>query len=173
MKSDGSFQLDGLYAGAYSFMLPQGALYAKSILYGSQDVSNGVIPSLQPGAALTIVMGTDPGEIDGTVQPGSVEAGAPVLVAALPEDAYAARTDMQRLAPIAAGGNFALTNVPPGNYKVFALETDDFSEILNRDLMKLLEGKATSVTVHASGHEQVSVTAIPGSEVEEARGKVK
>src|ERR1700722_8250632 len=118
-------------------------------------------------------MGTDAGEIDGTVQPGSVESGAPVLVVALPDDAYAARQDMQRLTPSPAGATFALANMPPGNYKVFAIETDDFSEVLNRDLMKLLDGRATPVTVHAALHEQISVTAIPMSEVVQARGKVK
>jgi hypothetical protein len=173
MKSDGTFQIEGLYPGAYSLHLPQGPLYAKSILYGSQDVTNGVIPSLQPGNVFAITMGTDAGEIDGTVQPGSVESGAPVLVVALPEDAYAARQDMQRLAAASAGATFALANVPPGNYKVFAIETDDFSEVLDRDLMKLLEGRATPVTVHAALHEQISVTAIPMSEVVQARGKVK
>ena len=43
----------------------------------------------------------------------------------------------------------------------------------NRDLMKLLEGKAASVTVHAAGHEQVSVTAISIGEIEQAREKLK
>jgi hypothetical protein len=171
-KSDGSFQIDSLYPGSYTMSLPQGQLYAKSILYGSQDVTNGVIPSLQPDIKLTITLGTDPGEIDGTVQPGSVESGAPVLVAAIPEDAYAARTDMQKLAPSAAGTNYSLANVPPGNYKVFALETSDFGDVMNRDLMKLLDGNATAVTVTASGHQQVSVTAIPAGVVEQAKRKL-
>jgi len=173
MKSDGTFQIDGLYPGAYTFFLPQNQLYAKSVLYGSQDVTNGLIPNLQPGAALNITLGTDPGEIDGTVQPGSVEAGAQVLVEAIPEDAYAARRDMQRLSPASTGGNFSLASMPPGNYQVFALETSDYSEVQNRDLLKLLEGSATTVTVPPNGHQQVSVTAIAASVVEQARGKLK
>jgi Carboxypeptidase regulatory-like domain len=174
VKSDGSFQLENIYPGAYSLLMPQqGLLYIKSILYGSQDVTSGLIPSLQPGTLLNITMGTDPGEIDGTVQPGNVESGMPVLVAAIPEAAYAARQDMQRLTSTAAGGSLTLSNMAPGNYKVFALQTEDFSDIYNRELMKLLEGNAASVTVHAAGHEQISVTAISLSEVEQARGKLK
>ncbi len=98
IKSDGAFQIDGMYPGAYSVFLPQGPLYAKSVMYGSQDVTGGAIPSLQPGMALTITMGTDPGEVDGTVQAGAVEAGAPVNMVAVPEGAYAARQDMERFA---------------------------------------------------------------------------
>jgi hypothetical protein len=174
VKSDGTFQIEGVYPGAYSFFTPQqGLLYVKSIFYGGQDVTNGLIPSMQPGTALNVTMGTDPGEIDGTVQPGSLDAGTPVEVVALPEDAYAARQDMQRIASGSAGGSFALANAPPGNYKVFAMQSGDFGDVNNRDLMKLLEGKATAVTVHAAGHEQVSVTAISLSEVEQARGKLK
>jgi hypothetical protein len=154
-------------------MLPQGPLYAKSILYGSQDVTNGMIPSLQPGIALTITMGTDPGEVDGTVQAGAVEAGAPVNMVAVPEGAYAARQDMERFGSSPAGANFSMANLPPGDYKLFALESDDFGDLRNRDLLKLLEGKAPAVTVHAGGHEQVSVTAISIGEVNEAKGKLK
>lgn len=174
MKSDGTFQIEGLYPGAYTFFLPQyPMLYAKSILYGSQDVTNGVIPSLQPGVALNITLGTDPGGFRGAVQPGSVETGAPVLVVAIPEDAYAARLDMQSQVPTSAGGNFGFPAVPPGIYKVFAIETSDFSDAQNRDLLKLLEGSATSVTVSPNVQQQVSVTAISASVVEQARGKLK
>jgi len=174
VKSDGAFQIDYLYPGAYSIALPQSPyLYAKSILYGSQDVSNGVIPSLQPGVALNTTLGTDPGGFGGAVQPGSLETGAPVLIVAIPEDAYAARQDMQRLVPTSAGGNFAVPALPSGNYKVFAIETSDFSDAQNRDLLKLLEGSATSVTVSPNAQEKVSVTAISASVVEQARGKLK
>ena len=173
MKSDGTFQIDGMYPGPYSVFLPQGALYPKSILYGSQDVTGGVIPSLQSGIALTITMGTDPGEVDGTVQAGSVEAGVPVNIVTVPEGAYASRQDMERTASSPVGSNFSIPNLPPGDYKIFALETDDYTDLRNRDLLKLLEGKASAVTVHASEHVQATLTAIPASDVEQAKGKLK
>jgi hypothetical protein len=173
IKSDGAFQIDGVYPGAYSLILPQGPLYAKSVLYGSQDVTGGLIPGLQPGIKLSITMGTDPGEVDGTVQPGAVEAGVPVNMMAVPEGAYAARQDMERQSSGPAGANFSMPNLPPGDYKIFAMETDDYSDLRNRDLLKLLEGKAAAVTVHAGGHDQVSVTAISIGEVDEAKGKLK
>jgi hypothetical protein len=173
VKSDGAFQIEGMYPGAYSVFLPQGSMYAKSILYGSQDVTSGVIPSLQAGIALTITMGTDPGEVDGTVQAGAVEAGMPISMVSVPEGAYAARQDMERFASSPAGSTFSMPNLPPGDYKIFALETDDYSDLRNRDLLKLLEGKASPVTVHAAEHVQVSVTAISTGEVEQAKGKLK
>jgi hypothetical protein len=174
VKSDGSFQIENIYPGAYSIQAPQApSLYVKSILYGSQDVTNGLIPAVQPGAALIITMGADPGEIDITVQPGNADAGVPVLIGVFPEDAYAARLDMQRLAPSSAGGALTLANIAPGIYKVFALQSEDFGDLYNLDLRKLLEAKATAVTVHASGREQVSVTAISSDELAQARGKLK
>jgi hypothetical protein len=174
MKSDGSFQITGVSPGALTLLMPRsGPLYLKSAWYGNLDVTSGLIPSLQPGTALHITMGTDVGEIDGKVQPGDVDSGIPVLVAALPEEAYAAREDMQRQTTGPTGGSFTLSKMPPGNYKVFALQTEDFSDMYNRELMKLLEGKAASITVHAAGHEQVSVTVISIGEIEQAREKLK
>ncbi len=56
-----------------------------------------MIPSLQSGIALTITMGTDPGEVDGTVQAGSVEAGVPVnIVTVLEGRIRAGWQDMER-----------------------------------------------------------------------------
>jgi hypothetical protein len=174
IKSDGSFQIAGVSPGALTLLMPRSrSLYVKSAWYGNLDVTSGSIPSLEPGTALRIVMGTDAGEIDGTVQPGNVDLGMPVLVAALPEEAFAAREDMQRQTTGPAGGSFTLSNMPPGNYKVFALQTEDFSEMYNPELMKLLEGKAASVTVSAAGHEQVSVTAVSIWELEQALEKLK
>ncbi len=174
VKSDNTFQLDNVYPGRHTITLSMGqALYIKSMKYGSEDASSGVISNLQPGVSLNIVLGTDPGEIDGTVQVGSLVSGAPVRVVALPDAAHAARNDLVRYGAAGAEGSFTLNGLAPGDYKVYALEQRDNEDIVNRDLLKSLEGYATPVTVHAAGHEQISVTPIPAGEIVKALEKVQ
>ncbi len=169
-----AFQIDYVFPGKHTIVLPSmPQIYVKSVLYGSQDVSSGVIPDVEPGGSLAITVGTDPGEIDGTVQAGSLEPGTPVLVVAIPDDAHAQRTDLMRVTNGPAEGTFTLQGLAPGDYKVFALATQDYEDIHNRELLKLLDGNAAAVTVHASGHEQASVLPAPASEIERVKEKLQ
>ncbi len=169
-----TFQIDNIFPGKHTIFLPMfPQLYVKSILYGSQDVSSGIIPDVQPGASLSIVMGTDPGEIDGRVQLGSLESGAPVMLVAIPDDAYANRWDLRRFTSSSAEGSFTMPWLAPGDYKIFAFESSgDDTDRSDPDLLKLLEGHAAAVTVHANGHEQAAVTPISASEIEHAKEKL-
>jgi hypothetical protein len=169
-----AFQIDYIFPGKHTVILPSMPMfYIKSILYGSQDVSSGLIPDVEPGGLLAITVGTDPGEIDGTVQLGTVESGTPVLVVAVPDDAHADRRDLMRVTNSSAEGTFKLQGFAPGDYKVLALATQDYEDGQNRDLLRLLDGKATTVTVHAGGHEQASVVPILTSEIARAKEKLQ
>jgi protocatechuate 3,4-dioxygenase beta subunit len=173
VAGDFTFQIDNIFPGQQIIMPPAGQqLYVKSMLYAGQDVSNGIIPNAQPGASLAIAMGTDPGGVDGTVQLGSLESGTPVSIAIVPDDARAARTDLRQFTGSSAEGAFTFRWLAPGDYKIFALETPDFEDTQNNDLLQLLEGKATTVTIHAGGHEQVSVIPIAAGDIQKAKEKL-
>jgi hypothetical protein len=172
--SDLTFHLENLVPGRYTVGLnspPQ--FYVKSIQYGGQDVSNAIIPNAQPGVSLVFTIATDPGEIDGTVQSGALESGTPVTLVAVPDDAHAERADLYRVTSSSAPGTFTLPGLAPGEYKLFALQQGDFEDSRNRDLLKLLEGRATAVTVRAGGHEQASVMPVSADEIEKAKGKLQ
>jgi hypothetical protein len=169
-----AFQIDYVFPGKHTIVVPSvGTIYIKSMFYGSQDVSSGVIADVQPGSSLAITVGVDPGVIDGTVQAGSLEPGTPVVVMAIPDDTHAQRNDLMRITGGSAEGTFTLPGLAPGDYRVFALATQDYDDYLNRELLKLLEGKAAAVTVHANGHEQASLTPVPAREIERAREKLQ
>ncbi len=174
ISSDLTFQIDNIFPGKHILVPPTSPLlYAKSMAYGGEDVTGGVISNAQPGVALTIVLGTDPGEIDGTVQSGPLEAGFPVSVVAIPDDAHAARSDMMKFTSSTAEGTFVMKGLAPGDYRVFVLATPDFEDTRNRGLLKLLEGQSALVTVHPNGHEQTSVTPVAASDIERAKERLQ
>ncbi len=175
VSSDLTFQIDNIFPGKH-ILTPQiqsPQIYVKSMAYGGEDVTGGVISNAQPGVALTIVLGTDTGEIDGTVQSGSLDAGSSVLMAAIPDDAHAARIDMMKFAASTTDGTFMMQGLAPGDYRVFALAMPDFEDPRNRDLLKLLEGQSAMVTVHPNGHEKTSVTPIAANDIERAKERLQ
>ena len=170
--SDQTFEIQNVFPGKYFVNFPGSQLYVKSALYAGQDVSNGIIPDLEPGGSLSIVLGTDSGEVDGQVQLGSLQSGSPVIVVILPDEAHAERRDLYRINSSTAEGRFSLGGLAPGDYKLIALEGMDYEDAQNHDLLRLLESHATAVTVHGNGHDQATVMPVPASEIQKAKEKL-
>jgi protocatechuate 3,4-dioxygenase beta subunit len=174
MKPDSTFTIANVFPGPYNVVV-QGVsqqMYVKSLQYGNQDVSNGKIQVGEAGSALGVTLGTDPGQVSGTVQASS---GGPaarftgiVAAAGGNED----RRDLQRIFG-GQDGSFRAAGLAPGDYKVFIFEGDNFQDLQNTDLRHLLEDKAASVTVHAGGNETVQVRAISVDAVTEAKGRLQ
>jgi hypothetical protein len=174
VTSDLTFQIDNIFPGKHTIVMPvTPALFIKSMLYGSTDVTNGVIPDVQPGVTLSIVLASDPGQITGTVQPGSLESGAQVMIAAIPGDALANRNDLYRVTRSWTEGPFTLAGLAPGAYKVVALEGQNFEDIQNHELLQLLAGKGAAVTIQAGSHEQVTLLPISISDVRQAKERIQ
>ncbi len=171
---DFTFQFENAIPREYEIVLPVvPQFYTKRIAYGSDDVSNGVLANPRPGASLTVVLGTDPGEIDGTVAAGSLESGSPVLIALVPTDWGSRRFDLARVSGGYAEGPFTFPALAPGDYKLFALDSQNFEDGGNRALLKLLEAQAVSVTVHAGMHEQAAPVPIPAADIERAKERLR
>jgi hypothetical protein len=172
--ADNTFELPAVFPGKHTISVQSGnRLYAKSITYGSRDVTNGVIPDLQSGAALSIVLGVDVAEIDGTVQANGLASGTPVMLATIPDDAHGARNDMYRLTQSSVDGSFRLANLTPGDYRIVAVEGQNFEDMQNRDLLRLLASGATVVTAHPGGHEQTALAPVSVTELARVKEKLQ
>ena len=145
-------------------------LYVKSIHLGSQDVTDGSVTPVA-GAPLLIALGTDPGEIDGTVQTSNASAAG--IWIAVYSTKYPHRTDLTRTIMAPPTGSFTVPNLAPGEYKVLAMESADAGDVQNPDLRTALERNAASVTVTSSGRQTIQVTAISADDVEAARAKIR
>jgi hypothetical protein len=168
---DLSFALKSVFPIAYSVQFQQmQGLYVKSIRLGSQDVSDGrIVPA--PGAPLLITLGTDPAQVDGTVQSSSSSpSGGWVIIYSAK---YPGRNDLSRTTMINSTGGFTFPNLAPGDYKILALESSDPSDTQNLDLRTALERRAASVTVTGGGHQTVQVTTVSADDVEAARVKIR
>ena len=94
--------------------------YVKSIRMGDLDVLNdGLRLASQPSEPLVILIGTNPGSLEGRVfdsQPHPVAGSTVVLI---PENGLQFRTN-HKFTSTDASGKFQITKVPPGDYSVYA-----------------------------------------------------
>jgi hypothetical protein len=83
--------------------------------------------------------------------------------------------DLVRLNVTDANGRTQARGLPPGDYKVFALEDNDVDTNVaqSADFLTELGGRATPVTVHSGGPDSIDVKIVPADEVRRIRNKLQ
>jgi len=138
--------------------------YVKSARLGGVEVLNtGFTFAGEPDKALEIVLGTNAGTLTGRVEDERKQPAAGVLVTLVPDlrTARLFRTDMNRMTSTDAEGRFEVKGLPPGDYKVFALDGFDKDAWLDPDFFKPYEERGMSV--HVDEGKTQSLTAPLGS----------
>jgi hypothetical protein len=173
--TEGAFVIKGVAQQAYQLQLsrvPPGK-YVKSIRLGDQENNSGEIDLAEhTSASLSIVLGADGGEVDGTVQNASGQPAAATQVTLAPAEEFAARADLLKNAVTDASGNFQITDVAPGEYKVFAWESDLDGSAQSTEFRKPFESKGVAVTVGPKEKASVQVNVITAGEMEKERSKL-
>jgi hypothetical protein len=152
--------------------LPPG-WYLKSMQYGPVDVSEGLVMLRNDGTALTLVVGTDGGQLSGTVQTESGDPALNAMVIVVPADRFANRRDLLKLTGVDATGHFQSAGLAPGEYKVYACEDSDFNLWYASDFRKELSSHATSITVAAGGSATAQVKTISDDDLAKAKAKLQ
>jgi hypothetical protein len=163
-KEDGSFTIENVAPDKYRVMaynLPAG-MWVKSVRVGDQEVlENGADLSGGSAGPMQITLGTQTGQITGTVQNGQQQPAPGSMVTLMPDPIREGRTDLYRTVTTDQSGQFSLQRVPPGDYKLFAWEHIELGRYMDPDFLKVHEGKAVKVTVKGNEQQQVSASLIP------------
>jgi hypothetical protein len=124
VQEDGSFSIQNLAAHRYRLWLEhlRDGAYLKSVRCGDRDATGDALLDIAPGVQLTLVLGSDGGTVSGSAR--AATKGANVFVTLAPAGRLAERLDLVRTVEAEDGG-FKVENVPPGEYKLFALESED------------------------------------------------
>jgi hypothetical protein len=134
----------------------QGA-YVKSIRLGGQDLLNGVLHIQDPPRErLEIVVGTNPGSIEGRVQ----QSKAPVWVVLIPDHEFRFRVD-HRFVASDADGRFRFPSVPPGDYRIYAWADVERLAWQESRFMRNYESRGTPVHVDEGQNATIEFPVIP------------
>jgi Carboxypeptidase regulatory-like domain len=147
--------------------------YVKSIRFGDREITNGEIDLTEPtGALLKIVLGADGGEVDGTVQNASGQSAAEMQVTLAPAEEFDARSDLLKHAVSNASGNFQIKDVAPGEYRVFAWESDRDGSTQSAEFRKPFESKGVAVTVGPKEKPSVQLYVITSDDMAKEMSKL-
>jgi hypothetical protein len=165
VKADGTFLFREVPEGSYSIEfhpVPAG-FYLKSsgvadVLETGITVSRGHSP-----ATLELVLSPGAGRIDGTVEidEQAVPGASVVLV---PDGKRRAQTNYYRQAMTDQLGRFAMRNVAPGDYTLFAWEQIERGAYMDPDFLGQYEDRGKAVHVEEGGQLSVQLDVIPAAE---------
>ena len=135
----------------YSF---SGGFYPAAVMWEGRDV-NGQVVEIAPGAApFQVVYRADSGTLRGTVE-SSGEKGQGGTVMLTPRDP--GEVTFFRQEPVGAGGAFAFTGVPPGDYYVVAFDRADTRDLPLGEIPSAIVPIATSVRIESAGSASVDL----------------
>ncbi len=73
--------------------------------------------------------------------------------------------DLVKIVTAGAKGVFKVSDVAPGDYRVFAFEELDPNILRSAEFRKLFESRSVSVLVHPASQETVQIKAISAEEI--------
>jgi protocatechuate 3,4-dioxygenase beta subunit len=164
VDAEGNFTLTGVSPGRYSVRVQGPAnIYVKSQRLGSEDVLETPL-DLTGGAAgpLSIVLGTDTGEVSGTVSSADGTPAANAMVVLIPESAK--RREQQqfyKMTMTSPAGAYKVAGAPPGRYKLYAWERIPTYAWMDPDILKPVESNGKAVEIQEGSKDTVDLRALP------------
>ena len=158
--ADGSFAMTSVPLGDYRFAvsrLPENT-YLKSIRVDNTDLGIGAfhVDSHTHGS-IEIVLGTNPGFLDGIVVNAKGEPAPNVTVALIPSEPHRNQTDLYRGASTSESGHFEFQDVPPGEYKVLAWDDLEDGAWQDPDLIRRYEDRAKPVHINEGSKQSIEL----------------
>jgi len=164
VNANGTFTVTDVVPGEYRISvssMPRGG-FVKTASLGGTDASNLFLRlDGEPRAQLDILVGTNPGTLDATVQNEKQEAVPGVTVVLVPDGPRRQRSELYRMVTADAAGRIHLDNVVPGTYKLFAWESVENGVWQDPEFMRLHEDRGRPVRIAEGSREIADVRVIP------------
>jgi protocatechuate 3,4-dioxygenase beta subunit len=161
VKSDGTFTIEGVPMGEYRLSvvgLPPNS-YLKGARMAQADVLNVALHvSGTESGTLDIVVSPNAGEINGTVVDSRGQPAPGVQVVLIPDE-NRHRAELFRPVTSDAKGNFSISAITPGNYKLAAWEVIEPYGFFDPELIKQADQNGKPIRVGESSKQTATVRA--------------
>ncbi len=174
-ETDGTFTLKNVAPNVCQLVMHPGpGTYLKTIRLGDQDHPDARIDlTQQSGGLLRLVLGTDGGKLDGTVQDQNGDPATGALITVVPGGEFEKRIDLFKQSISDEKGNFSFQDLAPSEYKVFAWQNADRNAVQSTEFRTPFESKAASVSIAANGHESVQLKLISTDDIEKEKSRLR
>jgi len=171
---DGYFTFPLLPEGQYRFQVSFGGTaaqpalastaYVADIRQGSTSVyDNGIVVGSIPPNSIDVIVNTNGGIIEGTVQDVDGKPASGVTVVLVPPSDRRMNLDLYRTVSSDASGRFDIPRLPPGEYLLFASRTIQPGALQNAEFLAKYSAYAAHVKIAAGLHTRADVKQIPNN----------
>jgi hypothetical protein len=160
VKDDGTFTISGHPDRYYVRMEAPDGTYLKSVKIGDRAAADH---RLNPGSdtgRLTLSVATDTGRISGIVTDDQGAPAARAAVTLIPDQSLPFWADLARTATADTSGSFAIRNVVPGDYRLFAWSDAESGAPFDVEFRKAFEARGEPVRVDPGGGVVIKLTSI-------------
>jgi len=135
--------------------------FVKSVRSGQTDVlDDGLNLTGQPVASLEVVLSSDGGDIRGQVLDAENKPAANSNVVLVPERTGLLRPDLYKVAVSNQMGQFHISGVAPGGYRVYAWRTLELHAYFDPAFVKSVQGRGQFVEIEAGGSKSLTIVRI-------------
>ncbi len=174
-SADGKFVLKNIQPWDYRILLtlnPDIALnditakglanaYMQSARLGAKDALNaGVQIETAPSEMLQIALAKNDAALSGRVLDENKKPAVAARLLLAPENALRKRPDLFHVIPVTTSGQFAVSGLAPGEYKLFAWANVEDGAWFDPEFLRLFEDRATAVHIEEAGSQSVEVSLI-------------
>jgi hypothetical protein len=159
--------LENVAPGDYQISVPTGtpaglnasSFYVKEARFGSTDILTEPLVIAGPTTTeLQLVVGTNAGQITGTVTDDRQQAVSRVQVLLVPDRRE--RRDLYKTGGTDPNGRFTIRSVPPGSYTAYAVDPNNFALIFDPVLNAKSQPKGQHITVGESSNLTVDLVVV-------------
>jgi hypothetical protein len=136
--------------------LPANAYVVDVKAGGTSVFDSGVDISSQTGE-IQVIVSTSGAKIQGRVIDAEQKPAASARVVLVPPASRRQNVQLYKVATSDSSGNFTISGIAPGDYKLFAWETVPNTAWLNQEFLAPFEGRGLAVTVSASGSTPATI----------------
>jgi hypothetical protein len=162
-KPDGTFEVKGIREGEYRVVAPTifPGFYIKAIRYGADDVLSRPFKfSGTASGTFEVIFRSGAAQVSGTVRDAESKSVTGTQIVLIPTER--SRLDLYRTTVTDPNGKFSMSNLTPGDYKLFSWETADMGAQYDPDFLKQYEDQGQSVRIVESSNQNIDVKLIPG-----------
>ena len=127
-------------------------VYLKSVRIGDKQLADRRVDLASKLQLLTIVLGADVGDVEGSVKNAKGEPVVRARVTVIPCGDQSSRVDFNRFGFTDEKGEFKIKDVAPGEYKVFAWEDVPAGAPQDPEFRKPFEKQGVAIRMQPNGH---------------------
>jgi len=168
VNADGSFAWKDVPAGRYFIQISDSTampdLFLKSVSAGGSNVIDSGFTVGGDNAVIDIVASLSGAVVQGVATNQKNESVPDALVVAIPEATFHNHPERYRIATADQRGHYALRELAPGNYTLFAWENMDGDAYYDPEFVRQHESQGKAVHVNEGDRASVELKTIPAAE---------